>query len=139
MWTMLQRKNREVAELLLKLAEFGQLVTASLAEVARHESLVSNTHLVVLCRLELYGPQRPSNIMDVTGLTSGGVTKLIDRLVSAGWVERLDEPVPDDGRGVMVGLTPAGQESLQSMVDVLAGRLGETREVVREINRLLPD
>ncbi|MGD2042241.1 MAG: MarR family transcriptional regulator [Acidimicrobiia bacterium] len=136
---MLQRKNREVAELLLKLAEFGQLVTASLAEVARHESLVSNTHLVVLCRLELYGPQRPSDIMDVTGLTSGGVTKLIDRLVSAGWVERLDEPVPDDGRGVMVGLTPAGQESLQSMVDVLAGRLGETREVVREINRLLPD
>jgi DNA-binding MarR family transcriptional regulator len=136
---MLQRKNREVAELLLKLAEFGQLVTASLAEVARHESLVSNTHLVVLCRLELYGPQRPSDIMDVTGLTSGGVTKLIDRLVSAGWVERLDEPVPDDGRGVMVGLTPAGQESLQSMVDVLAARLGETREVVREINRLLPD
>lgn len=135
----MQRKNREVAELLLKLAEFGQVVTAALSEVAQEEGLVSNTHLVVLCRLDLYGHQRPSDIMEVTGLTSGGVTKLIDRLEKAAWVERLDDAVPGDGRGVMVGLTDTGRESLRSMVNVLAERLGETRELVREMNHLLPD
>lgn len=135
----MQRKNREVAELLLKLAEFGQVVSGALAEVAQEEGLVSNTHLVVLCRLELYGPQRPSEIMEVTGLTSGGVTKLIDRLEKAGWVERLDDAVPGDGRGVVVELTERGQESLRSMVNVLAERLGETRALVREMNQLLPD
>lgn len=134
---MLQRKNRDVAELLLKLAEFGQLVSRALAEVAQQEGLVSNTHLVVLCRLELYGPQRPSDIMEVTGLTSGGVTKLIDRLEDAGWVHRLKDPVPDDGRGVMVALTDDGETSLRAMVNVLAERLGETRELVSQINQLL--
>lgn len=134
---MLKRKNRDVGELLLKLAEFGQVVSAALAEAAQQEGLVSNTHLVVLCRLDLYGPQRPSDIMEITGLTSGGVTKLVDRLERAGWVQRLDSPVPGDGRGVLVELTGTGRDSLQSMVDVLADRLGETRELVKEINNLL--
>jgi DNA-binding MarR family transcriptional regulator len=136
---MLRGRNRDVAELLLKFAEFGQLVSAALDEATKDEGLVSNTHIVVLCRLELLGHQRPSDIMDTTGLTSGGVTKLIDRLATAGWVERLDDPVPGDGRGVMVALTDTGRERLRSMVKVLSDRLGETQVLVKEINRLLPD
>lgn len=135
---MLRGRNRQIAELLLKLAEFGQVVSAALAEVAG-ESMVSNTHIFVLCRLELHGPQRPTDIMETTGLTSGGVTKLIDRLQAAGWVERLDEGVPDDGRGVVVGMTDAGREQLRAMVRVLSDRLGETEVLVKEVNRLLPD
>lgn len=136
---MLRGGNRDIAELLLKLAEFGQIVSAALAEVAQDEGLVSNTHMVVLCRLELHGHQRPSDIMETTGLTSGGVTKLIDRLEEGGWVERLDDPVPGDGRGVMVALTDSGRERLRSMVRVLSDRLGETEVLIKEINRLLPD
>lgn len=136
---MMRGRNREIAELLLKLAEFGQVVSAALTEVAQHEALVSNTHIVVMCRLELHGNQRPSDIMETTGLTSGGVTKLIDRLEDAGWVERLDEGVPDDGRGVIVALTDSGREQLRAMVRVLSERLGETEVLVKEVNRLLPD
>ncbi len=135
---MLEGKNREVAQLLLKVAEFGQVVSAALAEVAEDEGLVSNTNIAVLCRLELEGPQRPSDIMETTGLTSGGVTKLIDRLETADWLERLDDPVPGDGRGVMVSITDNGRGRLEAMVAVLAAKLGETRLLVDEITRLLP-
>jgi DNA-binding MarR family transcriptional regulator len=40
--------------------------------------------------------------------SSGGLTKLLERLESRGLIAR--EPNPDDGRGVMVALTPAGRE-----------------------------
>jgi DNA-binding MarR family transcriptional regulator len=135
---MLRGRNREMAELLVKFAEFGQVVSTALAEAAQGEGL-TNTSTVVLCRLELHGHQRPSDIMDTTGLTSGGVTKLIDRLQEAGWVERLDDPVPGDGRGVMVALTDSGRERLRSMVKVLSDQLGDTEVLVEEIDRLLPN
>lgn len=136
---MIRGRNREIAELLLKFAEFGQIVSAALAEAARDEELVSNINIAVLCRLELQGALRPSDIMETTGLTSGGVTKLIDRLETAGLVERLEDPVPGDARGVMVALTDNGRERLTSMVMVLSERLGETEVLVKEIRRLLPE
>ena len=40
--------------------------------------------------------------------SSGGLTKLLERLESRGLVAR--EPDPDDGRGVLVSLTPAGMD-----------------------------
>jgi DNA-binding MarR family transcriptional regulator len=40
--------------------------------------------------------------------SSGGLTKLLERLESRGLISR--EPNPDDGRGVIVALTTAGKE-----------------------------
>ena len=40
--------------------------------------------------------------------SSGGLTKLLERLESRGLISR--EPNPDDGRGVIVALTPAGKK-----------------------------
>lgn len=40
--------------------------------------------------------------------SSGGLTKLLERLESRGLVAR--EPDPNDGRGVLVSLTPAGKD-----------------------------
>ena len=41
-------------------------------------------------------------------LTSGGVTRLVDRMAAAGLVERADDP--DDRRGRLVRLTTLGEE-----------------------------
>lgn len=46
----------------------------------------------------------------VTALTSGGVTRLVDRMAAAGYVERA--PCPTDRRVIWVRLTPAGRELL---------------------------
>ncbi|MGH3039695.1 MAG: MarR family winged helix-turn-helix transcriptional regulator [Gaiellaceae bacterium] len=49
----------------------------------------------------------PTQLMRATLLSSGGMTKRLDRVVEAGLVERRADP--NDRRGVLVGLTPDGK------------------------------
>jgi DNA-binding MarR family transcriptional regulator len=44
--------------------------------------------------------------------TSGGITRLVDRMVTAGYVERVS--CPTDRRSVFVSLTPAGSRMLET-------------------------
>lgn len=50
-------------------------------------------------------------------ITSGGMTKRLDRLQSAGLIER--HPDPDDRRGVRVALTARGREVIDEALPVL--------------------
>ncbi|MCI4011481.1 MarR family transcriptional regulator [Brevibacterium sp. ZH18] len=60
----------------------------------------------------------PSALLQETLVTSGTMTNRIDRLVTAGWVERL--PDPDDRRGVLVRLTEGGRATVDSaLADLL--------------------
>jgi DNA-binding MarR family transcriptional regulator len=56
----------------------------------------------------------PTALMGATMLTSGGVTKRLDRLAEAGLIER--RPDPADRRGTLVGLTPAGRKAIDAAV-----------------------
>lgn len=55
-------------------------------------------------------------LMEATAFTSGGVTRLVDRMERAGYVQRL--PCPTDRRVQYVGLTPAGREMLARATEV---------------------
>jgi DNA-binding MarR family transcriptional regulator len=114
------------------------------AEVGMSHSEMQSLHL-----LQLYGSMTPGRLAALTGLTSGAVTALVDRLERAGLARR--EPHPTDRRKVVVTadlgridelLMPyyAGQaqglaqviesfkpEQLQTIADFLA-RLNEARE-----------
>lgn len=57
----------------------------------------------------------PTDLMAATMLSSGGVTKRLDRLVEAGLVER--RPDPDDRRGTRVRLTPKGRTVIDRAVE----------------------
>ncbi|PPF56197.1 MarR family transcriptional regulator [Rathayibacter sp. AY1C2] len=48
----------------------------------------------------------PKQLLQATMVTSGTMTNRIDRLVERDLVERLDDP--NDGRGVLVQMTPSG-------------------------------
>jgi DNA-binding MarR family transcriptional regulator len=52
-----------------------------------------------------HGPVTAGRLAELTGLTSGAVTGLVDRLEAAGYVRR--ERDPDDRRRVIVTLVPA--------------------------------
>jgi len=57
----------------------------------------------------------PTQLMDATMLSSGGMTKRLDRLVEAGLVER--RPDPDDRRGTLVRLTRRGKATIDRAVE----------------------
>ncbi len=70
----------------------------------------------------------PKALMQQTLVSSGTMTNRIDKLVGRGLVHRRTDP--NDGRGVLVVMTPAGRDSvdtaISSLVDaesVLLGRL----------------
>ncbi|WP_231442025.1 MarR family winged helix-turn-helix transcriptional regulator [Brevibacterium zhoupengii] len=70
----------------------------------------------------------PSTLLQETLVTSGTMTNRIDRLVTAGWVERL--PDPGDRRGVLVRLTADGRATVDS---ALADLLVKEREILSDL------
>lgn len=71
----------------------------------------------VLATLRRAGPphrMRPSDLSQAVMLTSSGTTKRLDRLESAGLIAR--RPDPQDRRGLLVELTPAGQRLVDRAV-----------------------
>jgi DNA-binding MarR family transcriptional regulator len=82
----------------------------------------------------------PTQLMRATLLSSGGMTKRLDRLAAAGLVER--RPDPSDRRGTLVRLTRRGKAAIdRAVVTHVANeeRLLQplTRDERRELDRLL--
>lgn len=78
----------------------------------------------VLATLRRCGPPfalSPGDMMASTMVTSGTMTNRIDQLVKAGLVERIRNP--DDGRGLLIALTPPGRE----LIDKVATEHVETQ------------
>lgn len=78
------------------LSALGVMLTQSIAD----RISVTPTELKTLDLFNIYGPMTPGRLADLTGLTSGGVTRLIDRLERAGYVRR--EPDPADRRRIIL-------------------------------------
>ncbi|HET9656689.1 MAG TPA: MarR family transcriptional regulator [Kineosporiaceae bacterium] len=62
----------------------------------------------------------PGQLMTQTMVTSGTMTNRIDRLAARDLVQRL--PDPDDGRGVIVRLTPDGARMVDAALESLLNR-----------------
>ena len=57
----------------------------------------------------------PRVLLDTTFLTTGGLTNLLDRMEKAGLVKR--RPDPNDGRGIVVRMTPRGLSLIDRVVE----------------------
>lgn len=60
----------------------------------------------VLCSIRCAACITPVELKKVLSVDLGALTRMLDRLVCKGWVERL--PNPNDKRGVLVKLTTSG-------------------------------
>jgi DNA-binding MarR family transcriptional regulator len=79
-------------------------------------------------------------LAEQVALTTGGITRLVDRMIRAGLVER--RPCPTDRRVSFAGLTPAGRDKLDQAATVHARDLREyftaySVEDRRTLDRLL--
>src|SRR6476646_10415712 len=90
-----------VAEHLLSRA--GVLVRLLVKQV-RNRSFVRTEGEVLSILSE--GPRRITELGELEGVAQPTMTSLVKRMEEKGWVER--EGVPDDGRVVMIRLTPTG-------------------------------
>jgi len=82
----------------------------------------------------------PTDLMAATMLSSGGMTKRLDRLADAGLVER--HPDPDDRRGTLVRLTAKGKATIDRAIVVHIQNEAEMLDVLapadrRTLDRLL--
>jgi DNA-binding MarR family transcriptional regulator len=102
-------KTREdgIRELKLHLRHFVVELLVSNYK-ATEEVGLNATDLAALCLLLLHGPTPAGRLAELTGLTTGGVTGLVDRLEQGGFVRR--EVDPEDRRKVIVSADPARVE-----------------------------
>jgi DNA-binding MarR family transcriptional regulator len=63
-----------------------------------------------------HGVRPMHELVNATAFTSGGVTRLVDRMERAGLVER--RPCPTDRRVQWIGLTDAGRDMLRRATEV---------------------
>jgi DNA-binding MarR family transcriptional regulator len=67
------------------------------------------------------GRPRMSDLAEWLTLSRGGITKLVDRLEGAGYIERVS--CVDDRRSLQAELTPAGQRIVEEMREVYEAEL----------------
>jgi DNA-binding MarR family transcriptional regulator len=97
-----------------RISRLARDVEQRLERVYREQGLEPGWH-DVLATLRRSGPSyrlRPSELTNALMLTSSGTTKRLDRLEQAGLIAR--EPDPDDRRGTLITLTPAGRKLIDT-------------------------
>jgi DNA-binding MarR family transcriptional regulator len=132
-----ETSQRDHLLLVLKLAEFGDMVTDAVRDSMGGLDLADNAALRVLVSLELDGPSRPGDIAGSIGMTSGGVTKVLTRLEAAGLASRRYGAFADDRRGVEVSLTEKGRTVACEFGRELGLQLSKSPELVADMSRLL--
>jgi DNA-binding MarR family transcriptional regulator len=103
--------------LLGRLFRFVQLANVALGESLAGEYELQPGWFDLLAALRRAGAPyelNPTQLMQATMLSSGGMTKRLDRLAEAGLVER--RPDPADRRGTLVRLTRRGRSTVDKAV-----------------------
>jgi DNA-binding MarR family transcriptional regulator len=95
--------------------------------------LAGNAEVIVVTYLDVHGPSRPADIVTFTGMTSGGVTKLLDRLEKGGYLTREFGTFPGDRRATLLALTPAGTRLASAYADALRAVSDEVREATARL------
>lgn len=119
----------DVAEVVQELLTASRLLVAmaarSVAAVAENLTLPQYRMLVVL---ETMGPRSLARLAEQLEVNSSTAMRMVDRLAGVGMVEKTANP--DNGREVLVRVTPAGRKVVRQVTE---HRLVEIERTVRAI------
>ncbi|HEY4455737.1 MAG TPA: MarR family transcriptional regulator [Pseudonocardiaceae bacterium] len=117
------RSDDEVMTTFGRLAEAYSQVERRLAQSLQSETGLPHAWFEVLMRLSRSPGQqlKMSTLADQIALTTGGITRLIDRMETAGYVER--SPCASDRRVSYAGMTESGRQVLQQAIPVVVANL----------------
>jgi DNA-binding MarR family transcriptional regulator len=102
-------------------------------QCVKHFGLRSNDMRVLLA-LRRVGPphaKRPTDLFQSLLITSGAITKQVDRLARRKLVKRL--PDPNHGGGCLIHLTPQGVKVSNKAVEIIAGE-GPLHDALMQIS-----
>ena len=123
-----ESEDRDLLGLFTTLARTGLFLEALQRECLSEHGLAFREYSVLrLLQRAPDGGLTPSLLAQRIVCTTGAMTKLVDRLVRNGLVERT--PDPEDRRGVLVALTPAGERLATAAAD--SYRVGRERVLER--------
>ena len=104
--------SREVEAVLAAADVLLRVVASSVAEV---EDVVNTPQLRVLVRIHNLGPQNLGGVAAELGVHASNATRISDRLVAAGLIERREDPA--DRRYVLLELTGKGKELVNTVLE----------------------
>lgn len=147
------RPDLDLTEFLLGVVmmRMGRLLEQDFSRRCRADFGISGADMRVLFALRRAGPpfaRRPTDLFRALLVTSGAMTKQIDRLEEFGLVKRL--PDPDYAGGFLIRLTRAGQAVADRATDDLAKKsllgdalkafdAGENEAIERLMTKLLQE
>ena len=132
----LGERHRRTFDVLVLTLLAGRQLEAWISEtVAVHE--LDTSSYFALSALWLDGPPHRMSAGELARRivqTSGGATKTMQRLIGRGLVRRVADP--DDGRRILLELTPAGltlaRDTLDLVLDAFDAQIGDLDEPERE-------
>ncbi|MCO1574777.1 MarR family transcriptional regulator [Crossiella sp. SN42] len=129
-----KRMGKAAQQVLSALPDWGNTTAQLNAEIAADMG-VTLTDLDCLHALNQHGPSTATGLAAHVGLTSGSVSRMIDRLATAGCVVRV--PDPGDRRRVLIEPTAEGLARVRAYYERLAehtaGDLGEFTEAELQV------
>jgi len=110
------------------LAASRALVGLAVRSMAPALEVMTMQQYRVLVLVDSRGPLRSGDLAEALGIHASTFSRLADRLVAGGWVERLENP--NSRREVLVGLTAGGRDLVEQVTD---RRTQEVRSVLRRV------
>ena len=117
-----------------RMAVIAELVSQSLAQVYRERFGLTRDEWRVLAALAEMGTVKTARVLESSTLEKMQVSRAVARMAGAGLLERL--PDPEDGRGWLLRLKPAGRALYQKIVPVVEAREAFLLDADRKSTRL---
>ncbi|MBB2934966.1 DNA-binding MarR family transcriptional regulator [Amycolatopsis bartoniae] len=128
-----ERRYPVPPEVLARFGEIGResstLAVLRHAQIAERLGLSGTDHKALDLASRADGPLTAGRIAQLTGLSTGAVTGVIDRLERAGFVRRVRDT--QDRRKVLVEILPLDEDKLRPLFD---SALDVTREVLEKFS-----
>lgn len=118
-----ERSDLDLSDFLLAIyfMRLGTVIERAYGRMCERRFGISGSDMRVLLALRRGGPpyaKRPTDLFRALLVTSGAMTKKVDRLLECGLVERMQDP--GHGGGVLIRLTRKGLQVVEEVVEHLA-------------------
>jgi DNA-binding MarR family transcriptional regulator len=112
-----------ILEALNRETRLSSTLTVLFSQAVAERLGVHSTDVETLDLLNLMGPLTAGRLAELTGLTTGATTRLIDRMERAGFAHRRSDP--NDRRRVIVEWSAESAGQIVPLFEPLGRRLGE--------------